>query len=203
MSRRTARCVCSRSRKQQATHLAWALFAVIQALVITSRLYIAAHFPHQCLLGLVLGKNLSSLSFCFSSRLGAQLSACCACRRRGCGPTGVRLVQVAQPAARPVDWRRLVHLWKRPGHLLDAAGQRLRSGLVHQPRHQVVRQARVHPRRHDSLLLHDEVQRRRLRTRTRTHLQVRLNRRSPHPRRQTRHVRVTFALFARPAGVSR
>lgn len=33
----------------------WAVYIIIQALVIMSRLYIAAHFPHQCLLGLILG----------------------------------------------------------------------------------------------------------------------------------------------------
>ena len=46
----------SPSMKQQSTHLLWGAFALIQTLVIMSRMYIAAHFPHQCFLGLFLGK---------------------------------------------------------------------------------------------------------------------------------------------------
>ena len=45
-------------RKTQATQAAWSVFAAVQALVVMSRLYIAAHFPHQCALGLVLGNNM-------------------------------------------------------------------------------------------------------------------------------------------------
>ena len=48
--------------KQQATQLLWALYALIQGLVIMSRMYIAAHFPHQCILGLFLGNYLNSPS---------------------------------------------------------------------------------------------------------------------------------------------
>lgn len=51
----------SGSRKTQATQAAWAVFALVQSLVVMSRLYIAAHFPHQCALGLILG-NLSVLN---------------------------------------------------------------------------------------------------------------------------------------------
>ena len=46
--------------KQQATQLLWGLYALIQGLVIMSRMYIAAHFPHQCILGLFLGNYLNS-----------------------------------------------------------------------------------------------------------------------------------------------
>lgn len=49
----------SSTRKMQATQAAWAVFATVQALVVMSRLYIAAHFPHQCALGLVLGVALA------------------------------------------------------------------------------------------------------------------------------------------------
>jgi glucose-6-phosphatase len=45
--------------KQYATTLAWGVFAIFQVLIISSRLYIAAHFPHQCFLGLVLGVSVA------------------------------------------------------------------------------------------------------------------------------------------------
>lgn len=42
--------------KTESKQLLWGIYIIIQGLVIFSRLYIAAHFPHQCLLGLALGK---------------------------------------------------------------------------------------------------------------------------------------------------
>lgn len=52
--------VFSSRRKSQVTHLLWADYATILTLVTMSRMYIAAHFPHQCLLGALLG-NFSSI----------------------------------------------------------------------------------------------------------------------------------------------
>lgn len=45
----------SATARRNATLALWGVFAAFQLLVITSRIYIAAHFPHQCLLGLYLG----------------------------------------------------------------------------------------------------------------------------------------------------
>jgi glucose-6-phosphatase len=39
----------------ESKQLLWGIYVIIQGLVIFSRLYIAAHFPHQCFLGLFLG----------------------------------------------------------------------------------------------------------------------------------------------------
>ncbi|KAK4011046.1 LOW QUALITY PROTEIN: glucose-6-phosphatase catalytic subunit 1 [Daphnia magna] len=49
----------SASLKQQSIQLLWAAFVVIQTLVVMSRMYIAAHFPHQCALGLFLGVSVA------------------------------------------------------------------------------------------------------------------------------------------------
>lgn len=42
--------------KSQVTNTLWAAYGVILTLVVLSRMYIAAHFPHQCFLGILLGK---------------------------------------------------------------------------------------------------------------------------------------------------
>lgn len=49
----------SSSVKQQIVHLLWTYYIVTQVLVMTSRMYIAAHFPHQCFLGVFLGISLA------------------------------------------------------------------------------------------------------------------------------------------------
>lgn len=41
--------------RRRLTAALWGVFALFQLLVMTSRMYIAAHFPHQCFLGLYLG----------------------------------------------------------------------------------------------------------------------------------------------------
>lgn len=46
---------CSAKLKMESKQLLWGIYVIIQGLVIFSRLYIAAHFPHQCFLGLFLG----------------------------------------------------------------------------------------------------------------------------------------------------
>lgn len=58
---------CSEIMKQQATQLLWTAFVLIQGLVIMSRMYIAAHFPHQCLLGLLLGVSVAKQVYGSSS----------------------------------------------------------------------------------------------------------------------------------------
>jgi glucose-6-phosphatase len=50
---------CSASSKQQSIQLLWGAFVVIQTLIVMSRMYIAAHFPHQCALGLFLGVSIA------------------------------------------------------------------------------------------------------------------------------------------------
>lgn len=45
----------SSKMKSQVTSLLWAGYGVILTLVVLSRMYIAAHFPHQCFLGILLG----------------------------------------------------------------------------------------------------------------------------------------------------
>lgn len=45
--------------KQHLTTLLWTGYVIMQTLVIMSRMYIAAHFPHQCLLGVLLGVSIA------------------------------------------------------------------------------------------------------------------------------------------------
>jgi len=40
-------------------HILWSFYSVILVLVSLSRVYIAAHFPHQCLLGMMIGISLA------------------------------------------------------------------------------------------------------------------------------------------------
>jgi len=44
----------------------WAFFAVSLVMVSLSRLYVAAHFPHQCLFGAIIGKLSKNLMFGFT-----------------------------------------------------------------------------------------------------------------------------------------
>jgi len=96
----------------------------------------------------------------------------CDLRRCDGGQSDLRLFEMVEPETRAVAAGGVVHHEQRTGHLLDAADERIGPGLVHKPRHQMVRQTRVHPRGHHSVLLADPLQRIGLRSRTRIDLQV-------------------------------
>ena len=74
--------------------LLWAGFVLAQAAMWTSRLYISAHFPHQCVLGCLVGllvvRSGIEMKLCYtftpqySAGLCTPAAPGCSCGRRGC-----------------------------------------------------------------------------------------------------------------------
>ena len=120
--------------KQQATHLLWASYILIQTLVIMSRMYIAAHFPHQCLLGLFLGKNNQHTNFYQQNDLTFKLI-----NRYLDRSSNLWLFQMVEHEKKPLVGIGVDHFGQCRRYLFVPVVDRKRSGLVHQPGVQMVR----------------------------------------------------------------
>lgn len=144
--------------------LLWTVYIIIQALVIMSRLYIAAHFPHQCFLGLFLGKDYFILHefVCRFSLFGRNLY----------GQVGVRLVRMDEFRSDAVASGLDRHYGHRTRDLLVSVAYRKRSSVVDQRSHEVVWQERKHTHRFHAVLQSDEIQRRHIRPWSRFDFQV-------------------------------
>lgn len=143
-------CWDSEKVKKELRQVLWALYFLIQALIITSRMYIAAHFPHQCVLGLALGTL--KLHFKFK----AFISFFCVRFLDGKDRFCLDQVVAPKPGSVVVGWRS--DIWKCQRDVLAAHVRWRWPCLVHQRGKEVVRQAGEHPCRHNALLQPHEIQ---------------------------------------------